>query len=309
MSKPDISIVIRTLNEQRYLGDLLQGIQDQQSEFTYEVVLIDSGSTDATLSVAKQFGCRILHIRREDFSFGRSLNRACEASVGNYLVFVSGHCIPYDQYWLQNLVKPLHAGIVEYCYGRQIGGPHTHWSESQIFSKYFPISSKLPQKGFYCNNANSALSSDVWRTYKFNEKLTGLEDMCLAKRLLDNQGVVGYAANACVYHLHHETWSQIQRRFEREALALQHISPEIILRRRDIARYFIRGVSGDIVKKPQYSLNPVNCYKIVRYRFHQYLGSYYGNHLHKRASSELRDTYFYPTPSKGAPLINRTSKS
>jgi rhamnosyltransferase len=306
MNKPDVSIIIRTLNEQRYLGDLLQGIKDQQTKFTYEIVLIDSGSTDSTLNIAKQFGCRILHISRDEFSFGRSLNRACEASLGTFLVFVSGHCIPYDQHWLQNLVKPLYAGSVQYCYGRQVGGPHTYLSESQIFSKYFPKSSSLPQEGFYCNNANSSLNADVWRKYRFDEDLTGLEDMHLAKRLIAQKGLVGYAANACVYHLHHENWRQIQRRFEREALALQQISPEILLRRRDIIRYFVRAVFGDIMIKPHQILNAVSVYKIFRYRFHQYLGSYNGNHLHKRVSSELRDTYFYPTLSKGNPLTSRS---
>lgn len=308
MSTPDISIVIRTLNEQRYLTDLLQAIHHQLSEFTYEIVLIDSGSTDATLSIAKRFACRILHISREEFSFGRSLNRACESSLGNYLVFVSGHCIPYDQHWLQNLVKPLSVGSVQYCYGRQIGGSNTYWSESQIFAKYFPELSILPQEGFYCNNANSAMPTEVWNAYRFDEELTGLEDMHLAKRLTANHGLVGYAADACVYHLHHENWRQIQRRFERESLALQQISPEILLRRRDIIRYFFRAVVSDILRMPHDLIFSNTFYKIVRYRFHQYRGSYRGNHLHKRVSSELRDTYFYPTPSKGYPLTSSSLK-
>ncbi len=309
MSNPDISIVIRTLNEERYLRDLLGGIQDQRTDFTYEIVLIDSGSTDNTLSIANEYGCKILHISREEFSFGRSLNRACEVSQGKFLVFVSGHCTPYDRAWLQNLVEPLKAGKAQYCYGRQLGGSHTYWSESQIFLKYFPEQSSLPQEGFYCNNANSALLTEVWRRYKFDEELTGLEDMHLAKRLVANQGLVGYAGDACVYHLHNETWKQIQRRFEREALALQQISPEILLRRRDIVRYFNRAVLGDIIKDIPNALNPVNVYKIVRYRFHQYLGSYIGNHRHKKVSSELRDTYFYPSPAKGLPLTSTTLKS
>ncbi len=309
MSKPDVSIIIRTLNEDRYLPELLSSIQEQQSSFTHEVVLIDSGSTDNTLNIAERFGCRILHISRAEFSFGRSLNRACEASHGEFLVFVSGHCIPYDQEWLQNLVEPLKERIVDYCYGRQLGGPHTHWSESQIFFKYFPESSRLPQEGFYCNNANSAILAETWKRYRFDEELTGLEDMHLAKRLIANQEFIGYAGNACVYHLHHENWKQIQRRFEREALALQQISPEILLRRRDIIRYFTRAVLGDTMKDLKNTVKPVNFYKIVRYRFHQYLGSYYGNHLHKRVSSDLRDTYFYPSHSKGIPLTSTTLRS
>jgi len=302
MSKPDVSIIIRTLNEERYLPELLSSIQEQRSSFTHEVVLIDSGSTDNTLSVAEQFGCRILHISRAEFSFGRSLNRACEAARGAYFVLISGHCIPCNPHWLQNLVQPLAEGLVQYCYGRQVGGAQTYWSECQIFAEQ----SSIPQQGFYCNNANSAITVDTWKRFKFNEELTGLEDMHLAKRLFAEQGAVGYVADASVCHIHHETWQQVQRRFEREALALQQICPEVILRRRDLLRYFSRGVIRDLAAGLPTTLTMKTFRQIICYRFHQYRGSYRGNHLHKKMSSELRETYFYPTTSIGEPL---TSKS
>jgi rhamnosyltransferase len=306
MSKPDVSIIIRTLNEERYLPELLRIIQEQRSSFSYEVVLIDSGSTDSTLSIAERFGCRILHISREEFSFGRSLNRACAAANGAYFVLISGHCIPCDQYWLQNLVQPLAEGRVQYCYGRQVGGAQTYWSECQIFAKYFPEESSIPQQGFYCNNANSAIAADTWTRFKFNEELTGLEDMHLAKRLVAEQGAVGYVADANVHHIHHENWEQVQRRFEREALALQQICPEVILRRRDLLRYFSRGVIRDLAAGLPTTLALEALLQIIRYRFHQYIGSYRGNHLYKRTSSEFREAYFYPTPSKGKPFTSRT---
>ena len=305
MTKPDVSIIIRTLNEERYLPELLISIQSQRSSFSHETVLIDSGSTDNTLNIAEQYGCRILHISREEFSFGRSLNRACEAAQGTYLAFISGHCIPCDQHWLQNLIQPLTQGFVQYCYGRQIGGPHTYWSECQIFAKYFPTESCLTQQSFYCNNANSALLATSWKRHRFNEDLTGLEDMELAKRLVADKGRVGYTAEASVYHLHHENWKQVQRRFEREALALQLICPQVILRRRDLLRYFSRGVIRDLAAGLPTTLTPANFHRIIRYRYHQYNGSFRGNHLHKIISSELRDTYFYPTLSKGQPLTSK----
>jgi rhamnosyltransferase len=306
MSKPDVSIIIRTLNEERYLPELLMSIQEQRSSFTHEVVLIDSGSTDSTLNIAEQFGCRILHIGRAEFSFGRSLNRACEAAQGAYFVLISGHCIPFDQHWLQNLVQPLADGLVQYCYGRQVGGPHTYWSECQIFAKYFPEQSSIPQQGFYCNNANSAITADTWNRFKFNEELTGLEDMHLAKRLVEEQEAVGYVAEASVCHMHHENWQQVQRRFEREALALQKICPEVILRYRDLLRYYSRGVIRDLASGFPTTLAMPTLWQIIRYRFHQYLGSYRGNHLHKRMSSEVRETYFYPTSSIGEPLTKKS---
>jgi len=302
MKEPDISVIIRTLNEERYLPELLKAIANQNSHFSHEVVLIDSGSTDQTLAIASQSSCRILHISREEFSFGRSLNRACEAAAGAYFAFISGHCIPCDQSWLQNLVMPIADGKVHYAYGRQLGGPDTYWSEHQIFAKYFPENSNIPQQGFYCNNANSALLAAKWASHRFDEDLTGLEDMHLAKRLIANHGSVGYVAEASVVHIHHENWNQVQRRFEREALALQQICPELILRRRDLVRYFTRGVIRDIGSGMPRTLTPKQLLQIMRYRFHQYQGSFRGNHLHKKISSELRDSYFYPTSTKGQPL-------
>ena len=71
--------------------------------------------------------------------------------------------------------------------------------------------------------------------------------MHLAKRLVAAGGSVGYVAEACVFHLHHEQWSQVQRRFEREALALQQICPEVIVRRRDVIRYFLRAIMKDVL--------------------------------------------------------------
>lgn len=305
MKSIDISIVIRTLNEERYLDELLEGISRQICRFNYEIVLIDSGSIDNTLSITKKYNCRIFHISREEFSFGRSLNRACQASVGKYLILISGHCIPQGNFWMQKLVEPLHTGVVDYVYGRQIGGPATYWSESQIFDKYFPNTSQLPMDGFYCNNANSAISREAWELYRFDEQLTGLEDMHLAKRLVDSGGSIGYVAEACVYHLHHETWPQIKRRFEREALALQQICPEVVVRRRDLVRYFARGVIKDISSSGLKNLNPKHVFNIFAYRYFQYTGSYKGNNIQKMISKKLRDSYFYPTHSKGTPLTSK----
>ena len=52
------SIIIRTYNEQRYLPDLLSSIRAQKTDFQHEVVLVDSGSTDRTVSIAEFLGYR-----------------------------------------------------------------------------------------------------------------------------------------------------------------------------------------------------------------------------------------------------------
>lgn len=288
------SIVIRTLNEARYLDELLTTIVAQETDgISHEVVLVDSGSTDGTLEIAECHGCRIHHITREEFSFGRSLNIGCEAAQGDILVITSGHCVPVDAHWLQRLCQPLLDGIAEYSYGRQLGGPESHFSEQRIFAKYFPNQSKLPQGGFYCNNANSALLKSAWQRYRFDEGLTGLEDMELAQRLVKDGGKVAYVADAGVYHHHAETWPQVRRRFEREAIALQNIMPQLHVNLLDTLRYTASSIWKDW-RCAQKQATPAKLADIARYRWNQYWGALKGNHQHRKLSHVEKEKYFFP---------------
>jgi rhamnosyltransferase len=290
-----ISVVIRAYNEQKYLRELLQGIKDQERDgHEIETVLVDSGSTDDTLRIAGEFDVRIVHIAKADFSFGRSLNVGCEAASGDALVFVSGHCIPSGRRWLVDLVAPLGLEKIVYSYGRQLGGEKSYFSECQIFGKYFPVSDKLPQSGFYVNNANAAMLRRVWHDDRFDEELTGLEDMHLAKRLLAKGYLVGYVAKAAVYHLHSETWSQVRRRFEREAIALQYIMPEVHLARWDVFRYFCSAVFLDLGAAFRQGALFKHLTGVLAYRFNQFTGSFRGNHYHRRLSRAVKEAYFYP---------------
>lgn len=288
------SVVIRTLNEARYLDELLTAITTQKTKgLSHEVVLVDSGSTDDTLDIAERHGCRILQITREEFSFGRSLNIGCKAAQGDILVITSGHCVPVDENWLQNLSQPLLDGLADYTYGRQHGGPESHYSEHRIFAKYFPEQSKIPQEGGYCNNANSAILKSSWQKYRFDEDLTGLEDMELAQRLIKDGGKVAYVAEAGVFHHHSESWPQVRRRFEREAIALQKIMPQVHVGLFDTLRYTLSSIRKDwrCAKKEK---TPIPFDNIVRYRWNQYIGALKGNQQHRKLSHAEKEKYFFP---------------
>jgi len=290
-----VSIIIRTYNESRHLPDLLRGINSQVLDnIESEVIVVDSGSTDGTLDIAERFQCRVEHINKEDFSFGRSLNIGCAAASGDILVIVSGHCIPVDEHWLASIIRPLAAGHAVLVYGRQIGSDTSRFSECRIFEKYFPGVSQIPQEGFFCNNANSALLHSVWRQHPFDESLTGLEDMHLAKQLVAKGMGIGYVAESVVYHLHDETWPRIKNRFEREAIALQHIMPEVHLTFADFLRYTWGAIWLDLGVALQ-SKKPLKYIpEIVMYRIAQYWGSYRGNHYHRKLSRIRKERYFYP---------------
>ena len=290
-----VSIVIRTYNEQRYLGDLLRAINNQNLEKNeHETVIVDSGSTDSTLDIAQQFGCRIVHIRKKEFSYGRSLNIGCDAASGDVLVFISGHCIPTHSQWLLSLISPLGKEEIVYTYGAQVGNPNTYFSEQQLFAKYFPGQSKLPQEGFFCNNANAALLKTAWKENYFDESLTGLEDMHLSKRLVSQGLKIGYVAEALVFHLHDESWLQVRRRFEREAIALQHVMPEIHISFNDFIRYFLNGVLLDVRVAPKNKGFVRRLKEIILFRLMQFWGAYRGNHIHRVLSKKQKEAYFYP---------------
>lgn len=290
-----VSVVIRTLNEERYLEELLSAIQCQVSDvFEIETVIVDSGSSDRTLAIAKGHGARITYIEQERFSFGRSLNVGCDFARGEILIFVSGHCIPASTTWLHELCAPIYEGRVQYTYGRQLGRDSTKFSERQVFDKYFPNYSMIPQKGFFCNNANAALAKSMWQTTPFDEELTGLEDMHLARRVVESGGFVGYVSTAQVYHIHDERWSQVKRRYEREAIALQKINPEIHMTFTDFLRCVFSSCISDFGVALRNKVFLREFKNICLFRFLQYWGGYRGNHIHRMLSQEAKRKYFYP---------------
>src|SRR5574340_1746904 len=96
-----ISIVIRCRNEEEYIGQTLKSIYSQQIDIPYEVIIVDSGSTDSTLTMARQYAVRILQILPESFTFGYALNYGIAQARGAIIVNLSAHCLPTDTGWLK----------------------------------------------------------------------------------------------------------------------------------------------------------------------------------------------------------------
>ena len=295
------SIIIRALNEAKWLGHLLDACkkQDLPDGVEMELILVDSGSTDATVSIAQRHGCRILHISKADFTFGRSLNVGCDGASGDILVFISAHCIPSSPAWLAELIAPLRDGRCDYVYGGQHGlDGVTRFSEEQVFAHYFPPQSDLQQQGFFCNNANAAITRKAWAAFRFDEDVTGLEDMVLAKAIAAGGGRIGYVAEASVTHIHEESYRQVRRRFFREALVMRDIMPEVHFNFFDMVRCFSAGVTHDLVAAAHERAFWKEMPGIFAYRFAQYWGTYRGHNEHRALSKLQKQSYYYPRPAR-----------
>lgn len=291
-----VSVVIRTLNEEKHLAELLSSIDRQElGDLQVEKILIDSGSTDGTLEIAERHGCRVFHIGKHEFTFGRSLNWGSKHADGEILVYISGHCVPESSAWLSSLIGPVRNGVSAYSYGRQVGRDTTKFSETKIFEKYYPETSRIPQAGFFCNNANSAIARSAWEQYQFDEDVTGLEDMELAKRITDDGGEIAYVADAVIFHIHDESWAQTKRRYERESIALQKIMPEVHISVGDMLRYFFAGVTSDLSDALAEKRAAREFIGILKFRSAQYWGTYRGNHEHRVLSRKRKENYYYPS--------------
>jgi len=296
-----VSVIVRALNEEKWLGKALAACKSQTlgNGREIELILVDSGSTDATVSIAREHGACVVHIEKEEFTFGRSLNVGCEAAKGDVLVFISAHCIPTTDAWLEPLIRPIEEGLCDYTYGRQVGHETSRFSERQVFAHYFGESSRLPQQGFFCNNANAAIRAEIWRKHRFDEAVTGLEDMVLAKAVVNAGGRIGYVAESAVTHIHDETLKQTQRRYYREAMTMRAIMPEVHFHIWDMVSCFVAGVFHDA----RVAMGAKAFWKeaggIIGFRFNQYWGTYRGHNEHRVLSQAQKISYYYPQSPKG----------
>jgi len=304
-SGPLCSIIIRCYNEDKYIGRLLSGILCQTIK-DVEIILVDSGSTDATLSIASRFPTKVVYIAPGDFSFGRALNIGCQNARGKYLIFISAHCWPVCNDWLENLLLAFKDPEIALVYGKQRGDESSKFSENQIFKSWFPDISNPRQKHPFCNNANCAIRKDLWEITKYDEEITGLEDLDWAKRALNQGYFVAYSAEAQIIHVHDETPSRIYNRYRREAIALKQICPEEMFSLYDYIRLFSINTISDIFHAMWEGSIHREIKGIITFRHMQFKGAYHGFSLRDPVSKTLKRTFYYPNNDNATDSINRS---
>lgn len=294
---PRISIVIRCYNEEQHIGKLLAGIS-QQSAQDVETIIVDSGSTDATLAIASRYPVKIIQISPADFTFGRALNIGCEAASGDFIVLASAHVYPLYRDWLERLVRSFSDSRVALVYGKQRGNEQSRYSEQRIFEKWFPDSSANFQSHPFCNNANAAIRRSVWQSLPYDENLTGLEDLDWARKALTAGYRISYCAEAEIVHLHEETPTRVFNRYRREAIAMKAIYPEEHFSFFDFIKLFISNSISDLYHAFHHRVLLQKCVEIVQFRFMQFYGTYRGYGQQGPVSAQLKDRFYYPNQMK-----------
>ncbi len=287
------SIVIRAYNEEKHIGRLLEGIRHQTLKDT-EIILVDSGSTDRTVSVAESFGARVVRIASAEFTFGRSLNLGVKAATRERIVIASAHVYPVYPDWLELLLRPFAQDEkVALTCGKQRGPESAKYSEQQIFHQWYPDASKPRQDTAFCNNANAAIRKSLWEQNPYDETLTGLEDLAWATWAREQGYAIAYVAEAEVVHVHNETPHGVFNRYRREAMAFKHINPESHFSIYDFMRLTATNIFSDLWHAARERVLWKNLASIFWFRFMQFHGTRMGHRETSLVTPQLRETFYY----------------
>ncbi len=287
------SIVIRAYNEEKHLGRLLEGITHQTVR-EVEIILVDSGSIDSTVSIAQTHGAKVVHIPPADFTFGRSLNKGIQNSTSGLIVIASAHVYPVYPDWLECLLRPFMDERVALVYGKQRGDALTKFSEQQIFRQWYPETDRIYQPSPFCNNANAAIRRELWEKRPYNETLTGLEDVDWANWARSNVWEVCYSAHAEAVHAHSESPRGVYNRYRREGMGFKLIFPESHFNIYDFTRLSVSNILSDIYHATRQGVAAKNLLSIFWFRFMQFWGTYQGYRHSRAVDQHLRQTFYYP---------------
>ncbi len=182
---PEAAIIIRTKNEQRWIGAVLERLFSQTYK-DFEVVIVDSGSRDETLAIAQKFPVTILEIRPESFSYPYALNYGIARCRANqYVAILSAHSLPISDTWLADGIAHLRRdGRVAGVYGFVYPLPDaTLWDK--IFQGFiFPLgrivmgsrratrqASVITESGMgVLGFTNALIRKDLWAQKHFDEE-------------------------------------------------------------------------------------------------------------------------------------------
>jgi GT2 family glycosyltransferase len=199
---PKVTIVIRAKDEEYWLGSALRQIKAQAFD-DYEIVLVDSGSTDSTKGIFLSDVPEGILVELEgSYTPGKAINAGFRAGSGSLLVLLSAHCVPVDEAWLGNLVAVMDDPGVGAAYGRQVPLASSHPLDKRDLLNTFGVERRVQREDTFFHNANSIIRRDLWEAIPFDEETPHIEDRIWAGQIIPHGYSLVYEPSASVYHHH-----------------------------------------------------------------------------------------------------------
>ena len=216
MISTTVTIFIRVRNEARDLPRCLEQLANQEGEgITREIVVLDCESEDGSPDIARSFGAKVFSISPQMFSYSRALQFGVAKSTGEFFLPLSGHVVPLDGLWLQNLLAPLlRDAAISASYSRQLLSADASSIEHRACQLTFPEKSRTLAlvdmqdthvdslyERLVFSNASSCYRRSVVSKHPFRE-IPFAEDRLWAWEALLRGEKLAYAADSRCEHYH-----------------------------------------------------------------------------------------------------------
>lgn len=199
MTVPAASVIVRCKDEATTIERVLHALGRQT--IAVEIIVIDSGSTDGTLDIARRHADRLIEIRPEEFSFGGALNLGAAEAEAAVHVALSAHCEPAREDWIERALTWYRDPAIAATNG-DVRGPDGRPLEAPIIQDR-ALAWAHPEWGF--SNHAASWRAEVWREHRFDETMTASEDKEWARRVLAAGWLIAYDPLLWVSSRHRRT--------------------------------------------------------------------------------------------------------
>jgi rhamnosyltransferase len=262
-----LSVVIRARNQAETLRQVLEALEAQRCSFTWEIIVVDHESEDETAELCKRYKARIIPIRDEEFTHGRSLNLGISNARGELVLLCSAHSVPVGSHFLESAVAPFAdpsmAAVRCIVSGdkQQLG----EWYTARDVQYGSLEEQKAAEAGVewisnYPSATCCAIRRSVWEQIPYDEHLESVTDKLWASEVLRNGFKVRCRSEAIFLHVRNRGYLEVWRGENRGYRDLYRTRgyvplswPKFLVRVMRFAllappvaiRYFVRNVIAD----------------------------------------------------------------
>ena len=255
-----VSVIIPTLNAERWISRQLDSLLSQTVEA--EIIVLDSGSTDATPAIAAEYAprVRLLEIPRVSFDHGGTRDHALRQSAGDVVCFLTQDALPTDEHCLEKLLAAFSAPDVAAAFGRHVA--HADAPEYERLTRAFNYPDEprvwreadIPRygvKSYFFSNTCAAYRREAYLAVGgFDAPIISNEDMMMAGKLLHAGYALAYTPDAAVYHSHHYTLRQEYRRNVRIGMVMEQYRDRLSGAKADAEGWrMLRFVGGGLARE------------------------------------------------------------
>jgi rhamnosyltransferase len=258
---PPASVIVRTKDSARTLRRVLWLLRAQTAPC--EIIVVDSGSRDATLAIAREMADRQIEMPAERFTFGGALNMGAALARAGVHFALSSHSFPPDDRWIERSLSLYDRKDVAGTNGA-MALPGSHAPLRATFYQTLADVPRDPCWGY--SNTGSSWRAEVWAEHPFDEELPACEDKQWGLRVLRAGWVLAFDPRLCVTDAHRTTHGigHLYRRTRREFEALGSFAPAPPVTLRDFLAEWLTDLPGQGARRRwRHALNHVRFTELV----------------------------------------------